>query len=228
MELILDKLKALEDSDYAEFQMKLIPGMDRDRIIGVRVPLARKLAKQLLKEESAAVAEFLAEVPHEYYDEYILHAIIISELKDDDDIYRELQRFLPYVDNWAVCDIMAPKRLAKNPKRLLEAIRGWAASEEPYTARFGMEMLMTFFLDERFSEDYLEIPLEVTATGYYVDMMKAWFYATALAKQWKSAINIVTDRRLDAWTHNKTIQKACESYRITTEQKVQLRKLKIK
>lgn len=228
MELILDRLKALEDSDYAEFQMKLIPGMDRDRIIGVRVPLARKLAKQLLKEEPEAAAEFLAEVPHEYYDEDILHAIIISELKDEDEIYRQLQRFLSYVDNWAVCDIMAPKRLAKNPKRLLEAIRGWAASEEPYTARFGMEMLMTFFLDERFSEDYLEIPLEVTATGYYVDMMKAWFYATALAKQWETAVTILTDKKLDTWTHNKTIQKACESYRITTEQKAQLRKLKIK
>lgn len=137
-----------------------------------------------------------------------------------------MEDFLPHVDNWAVCDIMAPKCLAKNPERLLRAIRVWSESDELYTSRFGIEMLMSFFLDERFEAEYLEIPLTSRAEGYYIDMMKAWFYATALAKQWDCAIPYLTEDRLDAWTHNKTIQKARESRRTTPEQKEYLKTLK--
>lgn len=224
--MIIERLRELEDREYGDFQAKLTPGVERERIIGVRVPKLRALAKELLKMEAAKTEGFLDTLPHEYYDENLLHALLISELKDEDAIYRRLEDFLPHVDNWAVCDTMAPKCLAKNPERLLRAIRVWSESDELYTSRFGIEMLMSFFLDERFEAEYLEIPLTSRAEGYYIDMMKAWFYATALAKQWDCAIPYLTEDRLDAWTHNKTIQKARESRRITPEQKEYLKTLK--
>ena len=224
---IQQQIFALQDKPYGEFQSRLLPTIAKERIIGVRIPVMRKLAKQLTKEEPEAVQAFLEELPHTYYDEDILHAILISEIKDYDRCIRETDRFLPYIDNWAVCDIMSPKVFKRHRSELIEKIRGWSASEHTYTCRFGMEMLMTHFLEGDFREEYLEIPAAVHSDEYYVNMMTAWFFATALAKQWDAAISYLEQNRLDVWTHNKTIQKARESYRITTEQKEYLKRLKV-
>ena len=223
---IQQQIFALQDKDYGDFQSKLIPTLERERIIGVRTPAMRKLAKQLTKEEPEAVQVFLEALPHAYYDEDILHAILISEIKDYDRCIRETERFLPYIDNWAVCDIMSPKVFKKHKQELLEKIRIWSASKHTYTCRLGMEMLMSFYLDEDFEPEYLEIPAQVQSEEYYVNMMIAWFFATALAKQWDAAFPYIQENRFSPWVHNKTIQKARESYRITDEQKEILKKLK--
>jgi len=186
---IQQQIFALQDKDYGDFQSKLIPTLERERIIGVRTPAMRKLAKQLTKEEPEAVQAFLEALPHAYYDEDILHAILISEIKDYDRCIRETERFLPYIDNWAVCDIMSPKVFKKHKQELLEKIRIWSVSKHTYTCRFGMEMLMSFYLDEDFKPEYLEIPVQVQSEEYYVNMMIAWFFATALAKQWDAALD---------------------------------------
>lgn len=219
-----DELFALQDTEYADFQAKLTPGIPRDLFIGVRVPLVRTLAKKLFKEQETR--EFLKELPHKYYDENMLHGLLLSEMKDYDACVEAVDEFLPYVDNWAVCDIMSPKIFKKNKFALLEKIREWSASEKTYTCRFGIEMLMSYFLDEDFKPEYLDIPAMVHSEEYYVQMMVAWFYATALAKQWDATVKYIEDNRLDTWTHNKTIQKARESYRITPEQKEYLLSLK--
>lgn len=222
---IPERLYALRDIGYADFQSKLVPNIPRERFIGVRTPDMRKLAKQLAKEENAQA--FMADVPHAYYDENILHALLIGESRDYEACIRALDAFLPYVDNWAVCDILSPKVLSKNKPDLLERIRGWIASAHPYTCRFGMEMLMTWFLDADFQSEYLELPAGVRSEEYYVRMMVAWFFATALAKQWDAAIPYLQQARLDRWTHHKTIQKAIESYRIPQERKAYLRTLRL-
>ena len=215
----------VQDKGYRDFQSKLIPTIPAETIIGVRTPAIRKLAKEYAKDPESV--EFLKQLPHTYYDENILHALLVAEIKDYEVCVREVERFLPYVDNWAVCDIFSPKVFRKNRDRLIDKIKEWAASEHPYTCRFGMEMLMTHFLDEDFREEYLEIPAAVHSGEYYVNMMIAWFYATALAKQWDAAIGYIEKKCLDPWTHNKTIQKARESYRITREQKEYLKTLKV-
>lgn len=215
----------LQDKGYRDFQSKLIPTIPVETIIGVRIPAIRKLAKEYGKDPESV--EFLKQLPHTYYDENILHALLVAEIKDYEVCVKEVERFLPYVDNWAVCDIFSPKVFRKNRDRLIDKIKEWAASEPPYTCRFGMEMLMTHFLDEDFREEYLEIPAAVHSGEYYVNMMIAWFYATALAKQWDAAIGYIEKKCLDPWTHNKTIQKARESYRITRGQKEYLKTLKV-
>lgn len=215
----------LQDKGYRDFQSKLIPTIPVETIIGVRIPTIRKLAKEYGKDPESV--EFLKQLPHSYYDENILHALLVAEIKDYEVCVKEVERFLPYVDNWAVCDIFSPKVFRKNKDKLIDKIREWTASEHPYTCRFGMEMLMTHFLDEDFRVEYLEIPAAVHSGEYYVNMMIAWFYATALAKQWDATIGYIEDQRLDTWTHNKTIQKARESYRITPEQKEYLKTLKM-
>ena len=225
---IQQQIFALQDKPYGEFQSRLLPTIAKERIIGVRIPVMRKLAKQLMKEEPEAVQAFLEELPHTYYDEDILHAILISEIKDYDRCIRETERFLPYIDNWAVCDIMSPKVFKRHRSELIEKIRGWSASEHTYTCRFGMEMLMSFYLDEDFRPEYLEIPAQVQSEEYYVNMMIAWFFATALAKQWDRTVGFIEQKKLDAWTHNKAIQKSIESRRITDGQKAYLRSLKLK
>ncbi len=220
-------LYELQDKDYAEFHSRLIPTVARDTIIGIRVPVLRNFAKEIKGSETASC--FLSQLPHQFYDENMLHAILLSEISRKDDYYRCIElvdAFLPYVDNWAVCDILSPKVFRKNRHLLIDKIYEWSASDKPYTCRFGMEMLMTHYLDEDYSEEYLEIPASVHSEEYYVNMMIAWFYATALAKQWNDSITYLENNRLDSWTHNKTIQKACESYRITAEQKEYLRTLK--
>lgn len=215
----------LQDKSYRDFQSKLIPTIPVETIIGVRIPAIRKLAKEYGKDPESV--EFLKQLPHTYYDENILHALLVAEIKDYEVCVKEVERFLPYVDNWAVCDIFSPKVFRKNKDKLIDKIIEWTASSHPYICRFGMEMLMTHFLDEDFRVEYLEIPAAVHSGEYYVNMMIAWFYATALAKQWDATIGYIEDQRLDTWTHNKTIQKARESYRITPEQKEYLKTLKV-
>lgn len=221
---IKDELFSLQDISYGDFQSKLIPGIPRKSIIGVRVPEVRKLAKRLVKGKE--VSKFLKELPHKYYDENMLHGLILSEMKDYDTCITEIDKFLPFVDNWAVCDIMSPKTFKKNKAKLLEKIKEWSLSEKTYTCRFGIEMLMSYFLDGDFKPEYLEIPAFIHSQEYYVQMMVAWFFATALAKQWNDSIKYIEDYRLDTITHNMAIQKARESKRITPEQKEYLKLLK--
>ena len=215
----------LQDKGYRDFHSKLIPTIPVETIIGVRIPAIRKLAKEYGKDPESV--EFLKQLPHTYYDENILQALLVAEIKDYEVCVKEVERFLPYVDNWAVCDIFSPKVFRKNKDKLIDKIREWIASGHPYTCRFGMEMLMTHFLDEDFRVEYLEIPAAVHSEEYYVNMMIAWFYATALAKQWDATVGYIEKKCLDPWTHNKTIQKARESYRITREQKEYLKTLKV-
>lgn len=224
MEQILQKLQALCDSGYGDFQAKLMPTVARETIIGVRTPAMRALAKELKGTELAA--EFMQELPHQYFDENQLHAFFINELKDYDECLQELERFLPYVDNWATCDQLSPKILKKQPEATLEAIQKWMANEHVYTIRFGMEMLMSFYLDAWFKPEYLAWVAADRNDEYYVKMMVAWFFATALAKQYEATVPYLERRLLPEWSHKKAIQKACESYRITKEQKEYLRTLK--
>lgn len=223
---IQKELFALADPKYAALQIRLTPVLKPETCMGVRVPEARKLAKKLMKE--GGYEDFLKELPHQYYDENMLHGLLLSEIKDYGRCMDLVEAFLPHVDNWAVCDTMAPRCFAKHKPELLEKIRFWAGSSETYIVRFGLEMLMRHFLDEDFQPEYLEIPAVVRSEEYYVNMMIAWFFATALAKQWDAAVPYLQSRRLAPWTHNKTIQKARESYRITPEQKEYLASLKIK
>ena len=222
---IREELFALQDISYGNFQAKLTPGIDRESFIGVRVPDARNLAKRIIREVD--ISEFLLDLPHEYFDENMIHGLIISEIKDYDECIEVLDKFLPYVDNWAVCDVITPKVFKNNKTALLEKIKEWSKSEKIYTCRFGIKMLMTHFLEDDFKSAYLEIPASVNSGEYYVQMMVAWFFATALAKQWNESVKYVENKSLDPRIHNKTIQKACESKRISLDQKVYLKSLKL-
>ncbi|MBQ1606651.1 MAG: DNA alkylation repair protein [Bacteroidales bacterium] len=202
-----------------------MPGIDIERIIGIRTPQLRKLAKDFAKD--AEIDDFLSSLPHQYYDENNLHGFIIAEMKDYDRTIAEIDRLLPYIDNWATCDLIRPKLFSKNHDKLIKDIRRWMKSSKTYTIRFGIEMLMTHFLDDDFRPEYLEWVVSVTNDEYYVKMMVAWYFATALAKQYDATLPIIEQKCLAPWTHNKTIQKAIESYRITDEQKEYLKGLKI-
>lgn len=221
---IKERLFEYQDADNAAFQAKLTPGIPREKFLGVRVPKLREIEKEFRKTEESKA--FLNSLPHEYYDENILHSIFISNTKDYDAVMNALAEFLPYVDNWAVCDTLRPLVFKKNKLGLMDKIEEWIVSEKTYTCRFGIDMLMTYFLDKDFQPEYLKLPAAVPSEEYYVNMMIAWYYATALAKQWDSTIPYIEDKKLDLWVHNKTIQKACESNRISAEQKEYLRKLK--
>ena len=223
---ITTKLFSLQDTAYRDFQVKLIPGMDAQKEIGVRTPELRKLAKELAKRED--IREFLNDLPHQYFDENQLHAFILSGEKDFEKCMEDLERFLPYVDNWATCDQMSPKVFRKNRKKLLKSINRWIGSEHTYTVRFAIKMLMEHFLDEDFDPIYPEMVAEVRSEEYYIRMMIAWYFATALAKQYEAVLPYLEQKKLDVWTHNKTIQKAVESYRITEEQKIYLKSRKRK
>ncbi len=203
-----------------------MPTVASDAVIGVRTPELRKYARQLVKRED--ISGFLNDLPHRYFDENQLHAFIVSEMKDYDKCMEEVSCFLPYVDNWATCDQMSPKVFRKHRKGLLDHIRVWMQSDETYTVRFAIGMLMEHFLDEDFHTEYLEMVAAVRSDEYYVNMMIAWYFATALAKQYEAALPYIKEQHLDTWTHNKTIQKAVESYRITPEQKEYLKSLKVK
>ena len=221
---VTERLFELQDKAYADFHSGLVPNVPREKIIGVRVPDARRLAKEYGKDPECR--DFLRALPHKYYDENVLHGILLSGQKDYEECVRAVEEFLPYVDNWAVCDILSPKVFRQHRTELIAKVREWSASEKTYTCRFGMEMLMSHYLDEDFRPEYLEIPAGVCSEEYYVNMMTAWFFATALAKQWDAAIPYLRDNRLGAWVHNKTIQKARESFRITQEQKAYLKTLR--
>lgn len=222
---IVKELYKLQDKTYAEFQSKLTPGIPKESFIGVRVPKVRTLAKEIVNTTEAN--EFIKILPHEYYDENMLHGLLISEIKDYQECIKEVDKFLPYVDNWAVCDIMSPKIFKKHKDKLIEDIKRWTKSNKTYTCRFGIEMLMSHYLDDDFKEEYLEIPACVKSNEYYVNMMIAWFFATALTKKWDYAIKYIENNKLEKWVHNKTIQKAIESYRITDKQKEYLKSMKI-
>jgi len=220
------ELFKMQDMDYRDFNSKLIPTVDKESMIGIRTPDLRKYAKQLGK--SSDVIEFLQTLPHKYFDENQLHAFIISEIKDFKNCIDEINRFLPYIDNWATCDQLSPKVFKKYHNELFEYIKDWLKSDKVYTLRFGIGMLMEHFLDEDFDILYPETVSKIRSGEYYINMMIAWYFATALAKQYESVIPFIENNSLDIWTHNKAIQKSIESYRITDKQKAYLRELKIK
>ena len=225
MEEIISRLLSLRDPDNAAFQQKLTPGLDAEVFLGVRVPLLRKLAAELTK--NGLREPFLDELPHFYYEENLLHSILLSREKDFRVCMERIEAFLPYIDNWAVCDTISPKVFKKHKEELLVKIKEWCASNETYTARFGIEMLMSFYLDEDFKPEYLDLPTALEEDDYYRKMMVAWFFATALAKQWEATIPYIERKIMAPFVHNKTIQKAIESYRVSDEQKAYLRTLKI-
>ena len=225
MKDILKELFKMQDKKYREMQIKIIPTVNPDTIIGVRTPELRSYAKSIIKENNL---DFLNELPHQFFDENQLHAFIISQIKDYEKCIYYINKFLPYVDNWATCDQMSPKVFKKYPDELLKQIKTWINSKKDYTIRFGISMLMQHFLDDKFKEDYLEMIANIKSDEYYVNMMRSWFFATALAKQYDSTLPFLEKHKLDPWTHNKTIQKAVESYRITEKQKEYLKNLKLK
>ncbi|MBR5272613.1 MAG: DNA alkylation repair protein [Clostridia bacterium] len=221
---IQKRLFELQDVQYREFMIKLIPTVDEKTVIGIRTPLIRKLAKSLTPEQKR---RFTEKLPHRYFEENNLHVAIIEQTKDYGEMIEQIEKFLPHIDNWATCDMMRPKVFKKHPSELLLKINEWVKSDKPYTVRFALEMLMCFYLDDEFKEEYLKIAAQVKSDEYYVKMMVAWFFATALAKQYESTLPYVEQRKLEKWTHNKAIQKSIESFRITKEQKEYLKTLKV-
>lgn len=221
---IREVLYQLRDKNYRAFQAKLIPNIAPEKMIGVRTPALRSLAKQLYR--AGDYADFLAELPHRCFDENQLHAFILSEMRDFETCIEETCRFLPFVDNWATCDQLSPKAFKGNRRWLLEYIRAWLASGQTYTVRFAIGMLMAHFLDEDFAPEYLRTVSQVRSEEYYVRMMVAWYFATALAKQYDATLPYIEERRLDPWTHNKAIQKGIESNRISDERKAYLKTLR--
>jgi 3-methyladenine DNA glycosylase AlkD len=224
MERITNVLFENRDETYAAFTEKIIPGISPACIIGVRTPMLRKMAKQIVKEEWCDT--FLSECPHTYFEENQLHGFVLSLYRDYEKCISDLERFLPYIDNWATCDQTSPKIFKQHRQQLLSRIRVWLQSEHTYTIRFAIDMLMQHFLDEDFCREYLDLVTGISSEEYYVNMAIAWYMATALAKQWESAILYLEENKMNAWVHNKTIQKARESYRITSEQKSYLANLK--
>ncbi len=226
IEEIRRRLFELQDTTYRDFQVKLIPGKTTDVMIGVRTPELRKLAKKYIKHSE--IDSFLEDLPHMYFDEDQLHAFLLSEMKDFDFCLEQTRGFLPYIDNWATCDQLSPKVFKKHKPELVSCCREWIDSSETYTVRFGIGTLMQHFLDEDFDPSYPELVSTIRSEEYYINMMIAWYFATALAKQYETALPYIENHRLARWTHNKAIQKAIESYRITPEQKEYLRSLKEK
>lgn len=228
---VIDELLSLQDTAFRDFQIKLVPGMTIDRMIGVRTPALRELAKKISKE-GLLTEDFLKEVPHSYFEENLIHFFVVAEIKDFDKCLSEVEKFLPYIDCWPVCDQASPKVFKKNHEKLLPYIKKWISSEHIYTSRYGMRMLMNEFLGEDFKQEYPEwVCQRMVEKGekedYYLKMMAAWYFATALAKQWDAIIPFFEENRLESWTHNKAIQKAIESFRVSDEHKKYLRKLKV-
>ena len=223
---IQSELFSMQDLKYRDFHLSLIPTVPAERIIGVRTPQLRKYAKTLAGTERGAA--FLNELPHRYYEENNLHAFIAEKIRDFDEALAETKRFLPYIDNWATCDAFMPGVFKKHKAQLLPEIKNWIASDSTYTVRFGTGLLMKLYLDEDFEPELLGLAASVKSSEYYIRMMVAWYFATALAKQYDAALPYLTEKRLDKWVHNKTVQKATESYRIPPETKSYLKTLKIK
>lgn len=209
------------EEKYKEFSSKLMPTVSRDKVIGIRTPILRKYAKDLENYD-----EFLTDLPHKYFEENNLHAFLIERERDFEKCIEMLDTFLPFVDNWATCDSMKPKVLKKEPEKLLVHIKRWIKSKDVYTVRYAINLLMSFYLDENFASDYLDLVADVKSEEYYINMMQSWCFATALAKQYNATVPYIENNVLDEWTHNKTIQKSVESFRITEEHKNYLKKLK--
>ena len=223
--MIRDKLFELQDREYKDFQCALMPTVDREKVIGVRTPALRKFVKDISTEEAQS---FLKELPHDYYEENNLHAFLVEKIMEVDRCFEEIERFLPYIDNWATCDSFSPKVVVKDKERLLSKSFEWIESEHEYTVRYGIGMLMRYFLDNEFELEYaIKIAL-IKREEYYIKMMQAWYFATALAKQYESILPIFEKRILDPWVHNKAITKARESYRVPEEHKEYLKTLKNK
>ena len=222
---IRERLFALQDEQYRDFQRKLIPTLDPERIIGVRMPQLRALAREL--RAAPRIDAFMRELPHAFMEEDILHGLFISDIRDYGECVAALHAFLPYVDNWATCDLLSPRAFKKHPPELTGQIERWIASDHVYTVRFGIGMLLHFYLDDAFDERQMALVAGVRSEEYYINMMIAWYFATALAKQRDAAMPYIRERRLSVWTHNKAIQKAIESYRVSDEDKAALRALRI-
>ena len=223
---MLERLLALRDEPYRDFTASLVPNIPPEQILGVRLPALRQLAKEMKRDGGAEA--FLRALPHRYHEENLLHAFLISLEKDYATALRETEAFLPYVDNWAVCDSFNPKVFAKHTDELLPVVKAWLRSGREYTVRFGLATLMRFYLDEHFCDEVLALAAAVNDDAYYVHMMVAWLFATALAKQYDAALPYLKEHRLSPRTHNKTIQKAIESYRVTEEHKAYLKTLRLK
>lgn len=221
---VYERLSACRDEEYRDFQSKLVPNIPKETVLGVRTPDMRKIAKEIRGTEEAEV--FLAQLPHEYYEENLVHFFLIAEIRDFDECVKAVETFLPYVDCWPVCDQSSPRAFARNHERLLPFIKKWIGSEDVYTARFGIRMLMNEFLGEDFRPEYLEWVAAVKGEDYYIKMMVAWYFATALAKRYDESIVFIEERRLEPWTHKKAIQKALESYRVSDEHKEYLKTLR--
>ena len=229
MQEITTQLFIMQDNEYKEFHGRLMPTVNPDTILGIRVPILRKFSNQLAKSLSKEkLLEFMNELPHKYYEENNIHAFLIEKIKDFDECIVALEKFLPFVDNWATCDMMNPKILKKNTQQLFCKIKEWITSPHVYTIRYGIGMLMRYFLDDNFKTEYLDMIAAVKSDEYYVNMMKAWFFATALAKQYEATLPYIKEKRLDNWSHNKAIQKSIESFRVPKEHKEELRRYKIK
>jgi len=221
-----EKLFSLRDEKYRAFHLSLCPGLSPERVIGVRAPQLRALAKELIK--SGQAESFLESLPHPYYEMDNIHAFILSDMKDYGRCVGELERFLPHVDNWATCDSIRPRCFKSRPEGLTAQIRLWLSSEHCYTVRFGMEMLMVYYLDESFRPEYPDWVLSVRREDYYIKMMQAWYVAEGLAKQWDEVIGYITGGMMPLWVHNKAIQKAVESRRISEDRKAYLKSLRRK
>jgi len=225
MNPVTERLLTLADEGYRQFQMPLIPTVESERVIGVRTPVLRKLAKELAGTPEAEV--FLRELPHTYYEENNLHAFLVEQIKDYNTCTAAIDAFLPYVDNWSTCDGWSPKVLKKHPEELLDKIREWISSDHPFTVRYGIGMLQRYFLDDLFKPEYVEWVASIDREEYYVKMMVAWYFATALAKQYEAALPYIREYRLSEWIHNKAIQKAIESFRVSDEHKADLKTYKL-
>lgn len=223
---VAKQLFSMQDLEYKNFHSKLIPNIQEETIIGVRTPALRKYAKEFAKNNQAE--QFLKCLTHRYYEENNLHGFLLEQIKDFEQCMEEVEKFLPYIDNWATCDMLAPKAFKKNLPELFKKIKVWIKSDKTYTVRFAIGMLMRYFLDEEFDIRYPRMVAKVRSDEYYINMMIAWYFATALAKQYEEILPFIENRQLDTWTHNKAIQKAVESRRITPEQKTYLKTLKIK
>lgn len=224
--MIIDRLKMAADPVYQAFQSKLVPNIPSETILGVRTPAMRSIAKEVRGTDEAAA--FLKELPHRFYEENLVHFFLIAMIKDFDECIRETERFLPYVDCWPVCDQSSPKVFTKNHEKLLPYVKKWIDSDHVYTSRFGMRMLMNEFLGEDFRPEYPEWVAAKRGDDYYLKMMIAWYFATALAKQYDACVPFIEQEKLDAWSHNKAIQKAAESFRVSEEHKAYLKTLKRK
>ncbi|MBR5507187.1 MAG: DNA alkylation repair protein [Clostridia bacterium] len=224
-DIITDRIRctllSMADGKYRDFSSKLMPTVDKEKVIGVRIPKLRKFSKALENYE-----EFLADLPHKYFEEDNLHAFLIEREKNFEKCIELLDSFLPYVDNWATCDSMKPAVLKKHPDKLLKHIKRWIKSKDVYAVRYGINLLMSFYLDENFDKKYLLMVSSVKSDEYYINMMRAWYFATALAKRYEETLPFIENNMLDVWTHNRTIQKSTESYRLSKEEKTYLKTLK--